>query len=168
MPPAGGGGTLGPGSSVRLSVPPLPGVLPPSIALIRSAVPICAAQLAVAGSSSTGLHTALGGLVVTVTSELHVAEVPTQFVAFTSIGTVPAGSVRVPGTAMHAVSSLRAGTHASPLTSHCRQRFTCWQMPASATSICRNAWRQALSAHFQLVLEGALAGSGATNRQVPA
>lgn len=148
MPPAGGGGTLGPGSSVRLSVPPLPGVLPPSTALIRSAVAICAAHLAVAGSSSVGLHTALGGLVVTVTRELHVAEVPTQLVAFTSIGTVPAGSVRVPGTAVHAVSSLRAGTHAFPLTVYCRQRFTCWQVPAIATSICRDAWRQPLPAHL--------------------
>ena len=105
MPPAGGGVTLGPGSSVRLSVPPLPGVLPPSIALSRSAVPICAAHMAVAGSSSVGLHTALGGVVVTVTRELHVAEVPMQFVALTSIGAVPAGSVMVPGTATHAISS---------------------------------------------------------------
>ena len=92
-----------------MSAPPLPAVLPPSIALIRSAVEICAAHLDVAGSSSAGVHTALGGLVVTMTRELHVLDVPTQFVAFISTGTVPAGSVMVPGAAMHGVSSLRAG-----------------------------------------------------------
>jgi hypothetical protein len=66
IPPVGAGGLR-----TLFRGPPLPGVLPASTSARSVASAGCAAQPAVAGRSSAGAQTAVGGVMGTVTEVMH-------------------------------------------------------------------------------------------------